>query len=69
MNAQTFMKATPKRNWKVGAGMSFFAAVCFTGSAICFAKSPTPNMALIYSTIAMLNFVAGIVMLKKSKQT
>jgi len=69
MSAQTFMKTTPIKNRKLGAGMSFFAAVCFAGSAIWFAKSPTPNMALVFFTIALLNIVLGVVILKKGKQT
>ena len=48
--------------------MGFFAAVCFAGSAICFTKSPTPNMALVFFTIAMLNVVLGVVILKRGKQ-
>lgn len=64
-----FMKATPIKNRKFGAGMSFFAAVCFAGSAIFFAKSPTPNMAFVFLPIAMLNVILGVVILKKGKQT
>jgi hypothetical protein len=62
------MKATSNKNCKVGAAMSFFSAVCFAGSAIFFAKSPTPNMALVFSAIAILNGVVGVILLKKSKQ-
>jgi hypothetical protein len=62
------MKATPIKNKKLGAGMSFFAAVCFAGSAIFFAKSPIPNMALVFFTIALLNVVLSLVILKKGKQ-
>ncbi|MEI8290724.1 MAG: hypothetical protein WCH99_14755 [Verrucomicrobiota bacterium] len=62
------MKTTPFKNRKLGAGMAFYAAVCFAGAAVFFAKSPTPNMALVFSAIAILNVVLGVVILKKGKQ-
>ena len=49
-------------------GMSFFAAICFASAALISALSPKPQMALVFFTIAMLNVVAGVVILKNGKQ-
>ena len=62
------MKATPKKNWKVGAVMFLFAAACFGGSAIIYAKSSKPNMAALYCSLSALYVVVGAIFFKKSKQ-
>jgi hypothetical protein len=58
----------PKKNWKVGAAMSLFAAVCFGGAAIIYAKSSKPDLAILYCSLTTLYFVLSAVFFKKSKQ-
>jgi hypothetical protein len=62
------MKAIPFKNRKLGAGMSFYAAVCFAGSAVFFAKSATPILSLALLTMSVLYIFVGIVILRKWKQ-
>jgi hypothetical protein len=58
----------PKKNWKIGAAMSLFAAVCFGGAAIIYAKSSKPDLAILYCSLTTLYFVLSAVFFKKSKQ-
>jgi hypothetical protein len=62
------MKAIPKKNWKVAAAMFLFAAACFGGAAIIYAKSSKPSMAVLYCSLATLYFVGSALFFKKSKQ-
>jgi len=62
------MKTIPKKNWKVGAAMFLFAAACFGGAAIIYAKSSKPSMAALYCSLSSLYVVASAIFYKKSKQ-
>jgi hypothetical protein len=62
------MKTIPKKNWKVGAVMFLFAAACFGGAAIIYAKSSKPSMAVLYCSLSSLFLVGSALFFRKSKQ-
>jgi hypothetical protein len=58
----------PKKNWKVSAAMSLFAAACFGGAAIFYARTSNPNLAVLYCSLSTLNIILSAILFKKSKQ-
>ncbi len=61
------MKAIPRKNLKVGAAMCLYAAVCFGGAAIVYAKSSKPNLAVLYCSLATLYIAGSAIFFRKSK--
>jgi hypothetical protein len=62
------MEAMPKKNWKVAAAMFLFAAACFGGAAIIYAKTSRPNLAVLNCSLATLYLAGSALLFKKSKQ-
>jgi hypothetical protein len=62
------MKTISRKNWKLAAAMFLFAAACFGGAAIVYAKSSKPSMAVLYCSLATLYLVGSAIFFKKSKQ-
>jgi predicted signal transduction protein with EAL and GGDEF domain len=62
------MKNISRKNCLVGAIGFLVAAACSGGAAILYAKTPQPGLAAVWVSIAMVDVVMAVFLLKRSQE-